>query len=94
MVNTINERAPMKKGKSMSQPAPFMNKTLRSAVYKKKRMTHNTFLKDKSKKNREAYRKQRHLVTKLKSNQLEHISMKDVLADQNLLTFIQQLNHF
>jgi hypothetical protein len=26
--------------------------------------------------------------------QLEHISMKDVLADQNLLTFIQQLNHF
>ena len=22
------------------------------------------------------------------------ISMKDVLADQNLLTFIQQLNHF
>ena len=36
MVNTINEHAPMKKGKSMSQPAPFMNKTLRSAVYKKK----------------------------------------------------------
>ena len=59
-------------------------------------MTHNKFLKDKSNKNWEAYRKQRNLVTKLKknTNQLEHISMKDVLADQNLLTFIQQLNHF
>ena len=63
MVNTINEHAPMKKRKSISQPAPFMNKTLRSAVYKK-RMTHNKFLKDKSNKNWEAYRKQRNLVTK------------------------------
>jgi hypothetical protein len=52
-------------------------------------MTHNKFLKDKSNKNWEAYRMQRNLVTKLKSNQLEHISMKDVLADQNLLTLIQ-----
>jgi hypothetical protein len=25
---------------------------------------------------------------------INHISMKGVLADQNLLTFIQQLNHF
>jgi hypothetical protein len=41
---------PMKKRKSISQPAPFMNKTLRSALYKK-RMTHNKFLKDKSNKN-------------------------------------------
>jgi hypothetical protein len=32
MVNTINEHAPMKKRKSISQPAPFMNKTLRSAL--------------------------------------------------------------
>ena len=63
MVNTIDEHAPMKKRKSISQPAPFMNKTLRSAVYKK-RMTHNKFLKDKSNKNWEAYRKQRNLVTK------------------------------
>ena len=30
MVNTIDEHAPMKKRKSISQPAPFMNKTLRS----------------------------------------------------------------
>ena len=40
----------MKKKKSISKSAPFMNKTLRSAVYKK-RMTHI---------------KQRNLVTKLK----------------------------
>jgi hypothetical protein len=38
-------------------------------------MTHNKFLNDKSNKNWEAYRKQRNLVTKLKSNQLEHISI-------------------
>jgi hypothetical protein len=43
MVNTIDEHAPMKKRN-------FMNKTLRSAVYKK-RMTHNKFSKDKSNKN-------------------------------------------
>jgi hypothetical protein len=93
MVNTIDEHAPMKKRKSISQPAPFMNKTLRSAVYKK-RMTHNHFLKDKSKKNWEAYRKQRNLVAKLKkNNQLEHISMNDVLADQNLLTFMYYIYH-
>ena len=69
MVNTIDEHAPMKKRKSISQPAPFMNKTLRSAVYKK-RMTHNKFLKDKSNKNWEAYRKQRNLVTKLKKQSI------------------------
>ena len=63
MVNTINEHAPMKKRKSISQPAPFMNKTLRSSVHKK-RMTHNKFLIDKSKKNWDAYRKQRNLVAK------------------------------
>jgi hypothetical protein len=42
---------------------------LRSAVYKK-RMTHNKFLKDKSNKNWEAYRKQRNLVTKLKKQSI------------------------
>ena len=68
MVITINEHAPMKKRKSISQPAPFMNKTVRSAVYKK-RMTHNKFIKDKSKKKKwEAYRKQGNLVSKLKKN--------------------------
>jgi CCR4-NOT transcriptional regulation complex NOT5 subunit len=57
-------------------------------------MTHNKFLKDKSKKNWEAYRKQRNLVAKLKkNNQLEHISMNDVLADQNLLTFMYYIYH-
>ena len=65
MVNTIDEHAPMKKRKSISQPAPFM----RSAVYKK-RMTHNTFLKEKSNKNWVAYRKQRNLVTKLKKQSI------------------------
>ena len=50
MVNTIDEHAPMKKRKSISQPGPFMNETPRSTVYKK-RMTHNKFLKDKSNKN-------------------------------------------
>jgi hypothetical protein len=38
MVDTIDDHAPMKKRKAISHPAPFMNKTLRSTVYKK-RMT-------------------------------------------------------
>ena len=44
MVSAINEHAPMKKRKSISHPIPFINKTLRSAVYIK-RMTHTKVLK-------------------------------------------------
>lgn len=42
-----------------------MNKELRKAVYKK-RMLHNKFLKCKSEKNWEEYRKQRNYVAKIK----------------------------
>ena len=65
ITETINTHAPMKKRKTAPKPAPFMNKELRKAVYKK-RMLHNTFLKCKSDKNWEECRKQRNYVTKIK----------------------------
>jgi hypothetical protein len=54
---------PLKKRKPVVNPAPYMNKELRQAIYKK-RMYHNKFIKYKSDKNWEIYRKQRNLVTK------------------------------
>jgi hypothetical protein len=48
----------LKKRKPVQTPAPFMNKTLRKEIYKK-RMFHNKFLKNRSKVNWENYRKQR-----------------------------------
>jgi hypothetical protein len=47
---------PLKKRKPVVNPAPYMNKELRQAVYKK-RMYHNKFIKYKSDKNWEIYRK-------------------------------------
>jgi hypothetical protein len=49
----------------ISYPVPYMNQNLRNAIYKKK-MYHNKFLKQKTDKNWETYRKQRNLVTKLR----------------------------
>ena len=72
ITETINTHAPMKRRKAVPKPAPFMNKELRKAVYKN-RMLHNKFLKCKSDKNWEEYRKQRNYVTKIKI-----ISMRDV----------------
>ena len=78
----------MKRRKAVPKPAPFMNKELRKAVYKN-RMLHNKFLKCKSDKNWEEYRKQRNYVTKIKI-----ISMRDVQEDLNLVNFGRQLSIF
>jgi hypothetical protein len=51
----------MKKRKYITHPVPFMNKGLRQEIYKKCTL-HNKFLKQKTNKNWEAYRKQRHFV--------------------------------
>jgi hypothetical protein len=47
-----------------------MNQNLRNVIYKKK-MYHNKFLKQKTDKNWETYRKQRNLVTKLKKTSIK-----------------------
>jgi hypothetical protein len=64
-INIISSSsAPIKRRKHIPQPAPFMNKQLRQAIYKK-RMLHNTFIKCKNDYNWERYRKQ---LIKLKNN--------------------------
>jgi hypothetical protein len=54
----------LKKRKPAQTPAPFMNKTLRKEIYKK-RMLHNKFWKNRSKVIWENYRKQRNHVNRV-----------------------------
>jgi hypothetical protein len=50
----------VKKRKPVAYAVPYMNQDLRNSIYKK-RMYHNKFLKHKTDKNWEIYRKQRNL---------------------------------
>ena len=70
-IQTANKHAPFKERKILPKQIPYMNKTLKSAVYKKK-MLYNKFQKMNTKKNWEAYRRQRNLVTKLKKQSVNN----------------------
>ena len=69
ITKTLDKHASIKRRKQISQPAPFMNKHLRHAIYKK-RMLHNTFIKCKNDYNWERYRKQRNHVNKIKDSNI------------------------
>ena len=69
-IEIIDKHIPIKKRKPVAYPVPYMNQNLRNAIYKKK-MYHNKFLKQKTDKNWETYRKQRNLVTKLKKTSIK-----------------------
>ena len=43
IIKTLDKHAPIKRRKHIPQPAPFISKQLRQAIYKK-RMLHNTFI--------------------------------------------------
>jgi hypothetical protein len=68
-IEIIDKHIPIEKRKPVAYPVPYMNQNLRNVIYKKK-MYHNKFLKQKTDKNWETYRKQRNLVTKLKKTSL------------------------
>ena len=70
-LEVVNKHIPLKKRKPFQTPAPFMNKTLRKEIYKK-RMFHNKFLKNRSKVNWENYRKQRNHVNKVKKKSIQN----------------------
>ena len=61
---------------------PYMNKALRSAVYKK-RMYYNKFQNVNPRKNWEAYRKQRNYVTKLKKQSINNYCIERCTGAQN-----------
>ena len=63
----VDKHAPVKQRKPCQNPAPFINKELRKAVYKKRQL-HNKYNKCKTKSNWENYRQQRNLVTKMDIN--------------------------
>ena len=64
-IKVVDKNIPLKKRRYITHPAAFMNKGLGQEIYKKC-MLHNKFLKQKTNKNWEAYRKQRNFVNKLK----------------------------
>ena len=70
IIKTFDKHAPIKRRKHIPQPAPFMNKQLRQAIYKK-RMLHNTFIKCKNDYNWERYRKQSNHVNKIKKQSIK-----------------------
>ena len=71
LVETIDGHAPLKKRRCRPQQAPFMNKELRKAIYRK-RMQFNKYRKCKTDKNWDEYRVQRNLVTKLKQTSVRN----------------------
>jgi hypothetical protein len=70
---------PLKKRKPVVNPAPYMNKELRQVIYKK-RMYHNKFIKYKSDKNWEIYRKQRNLEYNVMTITQSTIKVSYILA--------------
>lgn len=69
-IAVVDKHAPIKKRKPCQKPAPFINKELRSVIYKKRQL-HNKYKKYKSKQNWENYRLQRNLVTKIKKKSIK-----------------------
>ena len=65
VTSVTDKYAPQKVKKCLPKPVPYMNKTLKQAIYKKN-LLFNKFQKHRTSKNWENFRKQRNLVTKLK----------------------------
>ncbi|XP_071127695.1 uncharacterized protein [Mytilus edulis] len=68
-IETANKHAPFKERKILSKQIPYMNKQLKSAIYKKK-MLYNKFQKMNNSKTWDAYKTQRNFVTKLKKQSI------------------------
>jgi hypothetical protein len=69
-IKVVDKNIPLKKRRYITHPAAFMNKGLGQEIYKKC-MLHNKFLKQKTNKNWEAYRKQRNFVNKLEKKSVQ-----------------------
>ena len=67
----VDTHIPKKRRKNVEKQAPFMNKQLRQAIYKKS-MLYNKYMNVKSKRNWECYRLQRNYVNKLKRKSVRH----------------------
>jgi hypothetical protein len=72
---------------------PYMNSTLRKAIYKK-RMYRGKFEKQKSDKNWEKYRTQRNLVNRLKRNSIRNYFSERCVGVRNLVNFGLLSSHF
>ena len=83
----------MKKRKDTPKPAPFMNRELRKAVYKK-RTLHNKFLKSKTDQNWEEYRKQRNYVTKIKKTSIKNYFYERCIGGPKSIDFWPTIKPF
>ena len=67
----FDQHVPIKQAKRRKQSAPFMNRVLRKAIYKK-RMLLNKYIRCRNKRNWQNYRRQRNLVTKLRKKSIRN----------------------
>ena len=66
----LNEHAPVKQKYPRKNPPPYMNSEYRKIIYKT-RMAHNTYLKHKTSRNWNEYKKLRNLKTKVKRDSIK-----------------------
>ena len=90
--DVFDKRIPIKERYVKNDQLPYMNRTLRKAIYNKKIVYHK-YLKNKNAKSWENYRHSRNLVNKLKNNQLKNICKIGALVDVNHQIFGVQSNH-
>ena len=92
-IEIIDKHIPIKKRKPVAYPVPYMNQNLRNAIYKKK-MYHHKFLKQKTDKNWETYRKQRNFVTKLEKTSIKTYFFERTAGGPKSSTFYPTIKPF
>ena len=93
IIKTLDKHAPIKRRKHIPQPAPFMNKQLKQAIYKN-RMLHNTFIKCKNYCNWERYRKRRNHANKIKKQFIKTYFYERCLGGPKSSDFWPTIKHF
>ena len=86
ITSVTDKFAPQKVKNCIPKPVPYMNKSLKQAVYKKQ-MLFNKFKKHKTSKNCENFRRQRNLFTKLKRKSANHYFLERCLGGSKTKDF-------
>lgn len=91
--NVVDKHVPIKQKRPVAKPAPFMNKTLKQAIYKK-RMLQNKYFKCKNAKNWENFRQQRNLVTSLRRKSINQYFIERCVGGSKCKNFWPTIKPF
>jgi len=87
----LNEHAPVKLKYPRKNPPPYMNSEYRKIIYKT-RMAHNTYLKHKTSRNWNEYKKLRNRKTKVKRDSIKTYFLESVSRGSQEFIFKENLN--